>query len=74
MQPPKVPFDLKIPDLPQLSDRFNKAYTLLKKSYGLKDAGRSWNHHLYASLLKRGWKQSTIDEFLFVKDGLLLIL
>ena len=25
MQPPKVPFDFKIPDLPQLSDRFNKS-------------------------------------------------
>ena len=24
--------------------------------------------------MKRGWKQSTIDECLFVKDGLLLIL
>ena len=74
MQPPKVPFDFKIPDLPQLSDRFNKAYKLIKNLYGLKDAGRTWNHHLRAGLLKRGWKQSTIDECLFVKDGLLLIL
>ena len=74
MQPPKVLFNFKIPDLPQLSDRFNNAYKLIKNLYGLKDAGRTWNHNLRAGLLKRGWKQSTIDECLFVKNGLLLIL
>ena len=57
-----------------MGDRFNKACTLIKTLYGLKDAGRTWDHHLRTGLLKQGWKQSTIDEYLFVKDGLLLIL
>ena len=74
MQPPRVPHDFKIPDLPSFTDRFTHAYKLLKNLYGLKDAGRTWNHHLKHGLLKRGWKQSTIDECLFTKSGLLLIL
>ena len=74
MQPPRAPFDFEIPDLPVLSDRFNEAYKLIKNLYGLKVAGRMSNHHLRNGLLKREWKQSPIDECLFVKDGILLIL
>ena len=69
-----VPYDFTIPDLPSPSDRLFKCYKLLKNLYGLKDAGRTWNHHLRSGLLQRGWKQSPIDECLFVKKGLLLIL
>ena len=74
MKPPTVPHDFTIPDLPAFSDRFNKAYKLIKNLYGLKDAGRTWNLHLKAGLTARGWKQSTIDECLFTKNGLLLVL
>ena len=36
--------------------------------------GRTWNHHLRDGLLKRKWKQSPIDECLFIKDGIIFIL
>ena len=42
--------------------------------YGLKDAGRTWNTHLKTGLFARGWVQSPINEYLFTKKGLLLIL
>ena len=74
LQPPRVPSNFTIPDLPLPNDRFSKVYKLLKNLYGLKDAGRTWNHHLRSGLLKRGWKQCPIDECLFIKPGLLLIL
>ena len=74
MKSPPVPYDFTIPDLPSPSDRLFKCYKLLKNLYGLKDAGRTWNHHLRSGLLQRGWKQSPIDECLFVKKGLILIL
>ena len=74
MNPPKVPNSFAIPDLPNFTDRFTHTYKLLKILYGLKDAGRTWNTHLKAGLIQRGWKQSTIDECLFTKDKLLLIL
>ena len=74
MNPPQVPHDFHIPDLPSFTDRFANVYKLIKNLYGLKDAGRTWNQHLKTGLLKRGWTQSPIDECLFVKQGLLLIL
>ena len=74
MQPPKVPSQFPIPDLPHKYDRFTKIYKLIKILYGLKDAGRTWNHHLRKGLIKRGWKQSPIDECLFIKQGVILIL
>ena len=45
MQPPKVPLNFPIPDLPRPSDRFFNVYKLVKNLYGLKDAGRTWNQH-----------------------------
>ena len=74
MKPPTVPHDFKIPDLPLFSDRFTKAYKLIKNLYGLKDAGRTWNLYIKAGLLTRGWKQSEIDECLYTKDKMLLVL
>ena len=74
LKPPPVPTTFKIPDLPNISDRFTKVYKLLKNLYGLKDAGRTWNQHLKQGLIKRGWNQSPIDECLFTKRGIMLIL
>ena len=74
MKPPTVPSQFPIPELPDPYDRFTKIYKLIKNLYGLKDAGRTWNLHLCQGLLKRGWKQSSIDECLFMKKGILLIL
>ena len=55
MRPPKVPSNFRIPDLPAFTDRFTHVYKLLKNLYGLKDAGRTWNHHIKDGVLKRGW-------------------
>ena len=74
MKPPTLPLECTIPDLPKPSDRFLKVYKLLKNLYGLKDAGRTWNQHLRKGLIKRGWLQSPVDECLFIKNGMLLIL
>ena len=74
MRPPQVPNSFEIPDLPSFADRFIKVYTLIKNLYGLKNSGHTWNTHLKNSLFARGWVQSTIDECLFTKKGLLLIL
>lgn len=74
MIPPKVPNDFNIPDLPNFTDRVTNTYKLDKKLYNLKDAGRTWNYHLKAGLLKRGWVQSPIDEYRFTKKSLIIIL
>ena len=73
MNPPKVPANFAIPDLPEPSDRFTKLYKLLKNLYGLKDAGRTWFAFLADGLQKRGWRASEIDHCLFTKDGVILI-
>jgi len=74
MRPPQVPNYFKIPDLLSFAGRFTKVYKLIKKLYGLKDAGRTWNNHLKTGLFARGWAQSSTEECLFTKKGLLLIL
>ena len=74
MTPPSVPKDFCIPDLPHPLDRIQKVYKLIKNLYGLKDAGRTWNQHLHKGLLSRGWIQSKIDECLYMKNGIILIL
>ena len=74
MRPPTVPPDFIIPDLPSFVDRISNVYKLVKNLYGLKDAGRTWNDHLTSGLLKRGWKQSSLDNCLFTKKGLIFIL
>ena len=71
---PTVTYDFTIPDLSSPSDRLFKCYKLLKHLYGFKDADRAWNHYLCSCLLQQGWKQSPIDECVFVKKGVLLIL
>ena len=74
MQPPKVPPNFTIPDLPNFADRFLKVYKLLKNLYGLKDAGKTWADFLNTGLLARGWKPSEVDSCLYTKNGIILIL
>ena len=74
MQPPKVPTDFSIPDLPHFTDRFLKVYKLLKNLYGLKDAGRTWYKYVSKGLIDRGWKMSTIDNCLFIKWDMLILI
>lgn len=73
MKPPKVPHNFLIPDLPRFTDRFNKVYKLIQNLYGLKDAGKTWYEFLRKGLLKRGWRPSQIDECLFTKDNMILV-
>ena len=40
VNPPKVPSNFCIPDLPLFTDCFTKVYKLLRNIYGLKDAGK----------------------------------
>ena len=73
MKPPKVPSDFIIQDLPAPTDRFNKVYKLIKNLYRLKDAGKTWFEFLCQGLEKRGWQRSQVDECLFTKKGIMLI-
>jgi hypothetical protein len=73
MKPPRNPRPFLIPDLAALANRFTKVYKLIKNLYGLKDAGKTWFDFLRKGLTKRGWKQSTIDECLFTKKGIILV-
>ena len=52
MQPPKVPYDFTIPDLPSKHDRVTKVYKLIKNLYGLKDASKTWFDYLRNGLEK----------------------
>ena len=73
MSPPKVPHDFVIPDLPTKADRLTKVYKLIKNLYGLKDASKTWFEFLQKGLEKRGWKRSQVDECLFTKNGIILV-
>jgi hypothetical protein len=44
-----------------------------KHIYGLKDAERTWAEHLCDNLLKRGFKQSAIDQCLFYQGSMILV-
>ena len=74
LQPPRVPFNFPIPDLPHMNDRATKVYKLLKNLYGLKDASRTWNKCIHDGLVKRGWIQSNVDECVYIKQNLILVL
>ena len=47
---------------------------LQKNLYGLKDGQVTWHKHIKASLLSRGFQQSKVDRFLFIKGTILLVL
>ena len=74
VHPPQVPNSFKIPDLSSFIGRFTRMYKLIKNVYGLKDVGFTWNNHLKKGLLARGWTPSLIEECIFVKQGLFLIM
>jgi hypothetical protein len=51
-------------------DHQNQLVLLLNKSlYGLKQAGRMWNHMLSDFLLKNGFKRSMTDKCLYYKTS-----
>lgn len=74
MRPPKVPKNFVIPDLPNFTDRFSNVHQLIKNLYGLKAAGITWYQYLCKGLVKRGWTQSEIDNCVFTKRGIILVL
>ena len=58
---------MKIPkgyNRPGISEKTH-ALKLLKNLYGQKQAGRVWHQHLVTNLIKRGFKQSKVDECIF---------
>ena len=74
MQPPRVPPNFTIPDLPSYQSRSSSVYKLIKNLYGLKDAGRTWNDYLHQGLLRRGWHPSSIDPCLYTKQNIALVI
>ena len=46
---------------------------LEKNIYGLKDAGRTWHHHLKQGLMDRGFIPSKVDPCVFYKGNLILV-
>ena len=74
MKPPTFPSEFVIPDLSKFMDRFTHIYKLINSLYGLKDAGRTWHEFLSSGLLDRNWKQSEIDDCMFTKGDILLLL
>jgi hypothetical protein len=46
---------------------------LLKNMYGLKQAGHNWYNTLTDELLKTGFRQSSIDKCLFIRDNCIVI-
>ncbi|CAJ1948810.1 unnamed protein product [Cylindrotheca closterium] len=62
MQPPRVPPEFVITDMPWPGNRFTFVYKLLQNLYGLKDAGQTWcQEFLHKGLIDCGWQQSSID-------------
>ena len=51
----------------------NYALRLRKNLYGLRQAAMNWFEHLKTGLIKRGFRQSTIDPCLFTKDDMILL-
>ena len=47
---------------------------LQKNLYGLKDGQVTWHKHIKAGLFSRGFRQSKVDPFLFIKGTVLLVL
>jgi hypothetical protein len=41
--------------------------------YGLKDAGKTWFDYMKKGLLARGWEPSEIDDCLFTKKGIIIV-
>ena len=67
MSPPKVPKVFKIPYLKHPS------FVFTKNLYGLKDTGSTWFDFFKYVLINRGCGQSTIDNCLFKKSSIIII-
>lgn len=52
------------------ADRF--VCKLKKSIYGLKQAGRNWNHHLHGILTRLGFTQSVKDSCVYVRTGVII--
>ena len=70
----KVPKYFEIPYFPKFTGHFIFIYTLIRNLCGLKDAGKTWYDQLKNGLLKQGWQQSSIDEWIFTKNGVILVI
>jgi hypothetical protein len=66
----RIPFGMKINEP---GDKRDYLLKVEKNIYGLKDAGRTWADHLRENLLKRGFKQSAIDQCLFYRGSMILV-
>ena len=74
MNPPKVPQEFEILDLPKFTDRFIYVYKLINNLYGLKDDRKTFYDYPKISLLKCVWIQSSIDECMFTKNRSVLVI
>jgi hypothetical protein len=66
----RIPYGMKINEP---GDKRDYLLKVEKNIYGLKDAGRTWSEHLRDNLLKRGFKQSVIDQCLFYRGSMILV-
>ncbi len=66
----RIPYGMKINEP---GDKRDYLLKVEKNIYGLKDAGRTWAEHLRDNLLKRGFKQSSIDQCLFYRGSMILV-
>ena len=57
-----------------LENRDKYVLRLKKNFYGLKQAAMNWYHKLRDGLLARGYKQSSVDPCLFIKDDVLCLI
>ena len=74
MKPPNIPKDFEIPDLPNFTDFFIYMYKIVKNLYGFKDYWNTWYEYLKRGLIKRGWHQLWIDEWVLTKNGVILVI
>jgi hypothetical protein len=54
-------------------DRSTHCVNLIKNLYGQKQAGRVWNDYLVKGLKDRGFFQSKVDECVFYKGKIILL-
>jgi len=65
---------MRIPAEFHVSEPGRYLLKLMKNVYGLKDAGRTWHHHLRQGLLDRNFKESLVDPCVFYKGDLILVI
>ena len=70
-KPPKVPKAFEIPDLLIFTNRFIFVYKIIENLYRLNGYEKTWYYHLKNGLLNWGWRQLSIDECIFTKNGII---